>query len=375
MRFSEIVGQESVKKRLINSVKENRVSHAQLFSGPDGCGKLALAIAYAQYICCENKQETDSCGVCRSCVKYEKLAHPDLHFIYPISGSKDKSKTFIDKWRKFNIERNYYVGINEWYEYLGIENKQGIINVNDCNDIIRTLSLKSYESEYKITIVWMIEKLYHSAAPKLLKILEEPPDKTLFLLLSENPDLVLPTILSRTQLIKIPHISDKSIVETLISRYSLTPQKAHEITKLSAGNFGNALSMLNNEEESFFPMFREWMLWCYFPKFPEIIKWLDEFGKLGREKQKRFFSYGLGTIRHCLLNGFNQKHLVNLEDGEEKEFIEKISRFIHSGNAPNFSEEFEKAIRHIERNANPKILMLDLSVKVSELLRRPAPVK
>lgn len=371
MRFSEIIGQEDIKKRLINSVKENRVSHAQLFLGPDGCGKLALAIAYAQYISCTDKQENDSCGTCSSCIKYEKLIHPDLHFIYPISGSKDISKIFLKQWREFLIGKNYYVSINEWYEYIGLENKQGIINANDCHDIIKTFSLRSYESEYKIMIIWMIEKLYHSAAPKLLKIFEEPPEKTLFIMLSENSDLVLPTILSRTQMIKIPAISNKSLVEALVSKHSLSAKKAHEIIKLSGGNYSVALGLLSSEEDIYLPVFREWMLNCYYRKFTEIIKWLDVFGKLGREKQKSFFLFSLDIVRSCVLISYGQKQLVMVEEGEEMEFIVKISNFIHSGNASVFTQELEKAIHHIERNANAKILMLDLSIKISELIRIP----
>ncbi len=370
MRFSDIIGQDTIKKKLINSVLENRVSHAQLFLGPDGCGKLALAIAYAQYISCENKQADDSCGVCRSCVKYEKLAHPDLHFIYPVSGSKDTSKTYLKEWRSFLTEKKYYVGLNDWFKYLEFENKQGIINASDCNEIIKTLSLRAYESEYKIVIIWMVEKLFHSAAPKLLKILEEPPDKTLFILLSENPDLILPTILSRTQLLKIPPISDKSLIEALVSKQSLPPKRAHEIVRLSAGNYTTALSLLNTDEDSFFNAFREWMLLCYGNKFADIVKWIEDLAKTGREKQKQFLRYGLEIVRSCTLYNFSQHQLILNEQEEETAFIAKIAKFIHPGNAVLFSDEFERAVYHIERNANPKILMLDLSIKAAEFLKR-----
>ena len=191
MLFKEIIGQELIKAKLIDTVKNKRISHAQLFLGPEGCGKLALAIAYAQYINCENKQENDSCGVCDSCNKFNKLIHPDLHFIFPNSTTKNvkeknHSQLFINEFRELLIEKNYYLTLNDWYNKLGIENKQGIINTLDCANINKILSLKSYESEYTVIIIWMIEKLFYSAAPKILKILEEPPDKTLFILISED---------------------------------------------------------------------------------------------------------------------------------------------------------------------------------------------
>lgn len=189
MLFNKIIGQQQVKERLIQTVKENRVSHAQLFIGANGSGKLALAIAYAQYVNCKSRSETDSCGICPSCIKYEKLIHPDLHFIYPIAATKEvkkpRSADFIESWRSLLIENNYYISLNEWFEKIGIENKQGIINAEDCNSIIKTLGYKSYEAEYKVMIIWMAEKLFHAAAPKILKILEEPPEKTLFILITE----------------------------------------------------------------------------------------------------------------------------------------------------------------------------------------------
>ena len=212
MQFSKIPGQEEVKKKLILTVKENRVSHTQMFTGPPSSGKLALAIAFAQYLNCSRKEinDDDSCGVCPSCVKYEKLIHPDLHFVYPLAPTtkfpKPLSRDFLEDWRNYLSEINYFPILSEWYDKIGIENKQAIINVRDCEDILAKLSLKAYEGPYKIVVMWMVEKLFHAAAPKILKILEEPPDQSLFILITENPEQILSTIISRCQITNIPKI-------------------------------------------------------------------------------------------------------------------------------------------------------------------------
>ena len=200
MLFKDVIGHNDLKSRLLLSVKEGRIPHAQLFFGPEGSGNLPLAFAYAQYLNCKNRQPEDSCGLCPSCIQFQKLAHPDLHFIYPVATTttikeKPKSLDFIAQWREFLLSNNCYVSLNDWYETIEIEKKQGIINKDDCNEIVRLLGYKSYESEYKVMVIWMVEKLFHAAAPKILKILEEPPDKTVFLLITENTDLILSTII------------------------------------------------------------------------------------------------------------------------------------------------------------------------------------
>jgi len=252
MRFADIIGQEDVKKRLVQTVKESRVSHAQLFLGPEGSGKLALAVAYAQYINCTNKQGDDSCGECPSCVKYQKFIHPDLHFIYPTAKIKniDKpmSKDFIKQWRELLSETNSYINLPDWYSKIGIERKQAIINARDCNEIIKTLTYKSYESEYKVMIIWMVEKLFHSAAPKILKVLEEPPDKTLFLLVSENQDLIINTILSRTQLIKIGRLDDNNLSKALISD-GYQPAVVNDAVRIAGGNYLAAVRLISQSDD------------------------------------------------------------------------------------------------------------------------------
>lgn len=372
MLFKNIIGQEQIKKRLIRSVKENRISHAQLFLGPEGCGKLALAIAYAQFISCEDRKEDDSCGLCKSCVKLEKLAHPDLHFLYPFSATKEKpvSTSHIAEWRTLLRKNNCYVTLPEWYEAIGMENKQGIINAADCNEVIKTLSLKSYESEYKIMVIWMVEKLFHSAAPKLLKILEEPPDKTLFLLVCENQDQVISTILSRTQIIKIPGIPDKDLMHALVHNHELTSKRANEIVRMAEGNYHEAIMLAgNSSDDENFTLLRDWMRMCYKDGVAELIGWIDKLPKMGRENQKSFLLNAIRVFRESMLVSTGKTELLKSE-GDEREFAAGFSPFINARNTLQIIQEFNDAIFHIERNANPKILFLDLSLKMTELIKK-----
>ncbi len=347
MKFSEIRGQEEIKRKLIQTVLDQRVSHAQLFYGPEGCGKLALAIAYAQFINCTHPRPlpdsgenhrlgADSCGVCPSCVKYQKLIHPDLHFIFPLSTSKKNPKKplsnhFLEDWRKFLIEHSYEVTIQQWFEAIEIENKQGIINAEDCSEIITTLGYKSYESEYKVMIIWLPERIFHSAVPKILKILEEPPEKTLFLLVCDDPSQVIPTILSRTLMVRIPRLSGFLPFEEV--------------------------------DAEFYPSFRQWMLHCHAGKIPELISFSTEISKTGREKQKSFLQYGLQTFSYCNSIIYRKKIPARIK-GDELEFIQKFSKFITAENLPEFSNLMNTAIFHIERNAHTPTLFLDLSLKI-----------
>ncbi|HNY07381.1 MAG TPA: DNA polymerase III subunit delta [Bacteroidales bacterium] len=375
MLFKQVIGQENAKKRLIQTVSSQRVSHAQLFLGPEGSGKLPLALAYAQYINCQNRQEDDSCGHCPSCIKFNKLIHPDLHFVYPVSKTKDSSdkptsKEFLKPWRELVLENNGYINLTDWYEKIDIEKKQGIINADDCNNIIKTLSYKSFESEYKIMIIWMVEKLFHSAAPKILKILEEPPEKTLFILISENQDVIINTILSRTQLVKIPKIANNDLYQELHQHYESDPVELKQIINQANGNYIEAINLLNDSEteKKNFILFRQWMRNCFQNKIAPNLEIISEISKFSREKQKAFLNYGLRTIRHCLLYQYTPPTTIKLE-GEEMEFIAKFSAFINSSNALQFTDEFNKAIFHIERNANASVLFLDLSLICSKLLK------
>ena len=371
MLFRNIIGQEDIKKRLIRSVKENRISHAQLILGPEGSGKLALAIAYAQYISCENKKEDDSCGECRSCVKYEKLIHPDLHFLYPFAATKESpiSASHIADWRKLLIKNNCYISLSDWYKAIGMDQKQGIINASDCNEVIKTLSLKSYESEYKVMIIWMIEKLFHSAAPKLLKILEEPPDKTLFILICENNEQVISTILSRTQIIKISGIKDKELMNVLTQKHDILPKRANEIVRMAEGNYKEAIMLASNSfDDTNFILLKDWMRKCYKDAVKDIIEWVDKFSKAGRENHKSFLLNAIRIFRESMLVRVGISDLIKSE-GDELKFASDFSPFINTNNTALIIKEFNDAIFHIERNANPKILFLDLSLKMTELIK------
>lgn len=379
MLFNKIIGQKQVKGRLINTVKENRVSHAQLFVGATGTGKLAMAIAYAQYVNCKNRTDEDSCGVCPSCVKYEKLIHPDLHFIYPVASTKEVKKPrsidFIESWRSLLFENNFYTNLGEWFESIGIENKQGIINVEDCNSIIKTLGYKSYEAEYKVMIIWMAEKLFHAAAPKILKILEEPPEKTLFILISENQDQIISTILSRTQLVKIPKIKSDDLLLALKSEPGAEKADLQRIVNFSEGNYKLALKQLQSTEfeKLNFSKFKEWMRYCYAADIPKISSFVGDFSKMGRERQKSFFLYALRMARSCMLINYGQNALLKLDEEESNWLSKGFAPFINAANINEFTKEFNDGHHAIERNANPSILLMDISLKATKLLKlKPA---
>lgn len=376
MLFKEIIGNEKVKKRLVQSVKDNRVSHAQLFFGSAGSGTLALAIAYSQYLCCKQKQEDDSCGICSSCIKYAKLIHPDLHFYYPVNTNKEvvskpKSIDFIKYWREAVIN-NPYLDLTEWLNYIDLENKQGIISVEDSADILRKLSLKSFESVYKVVIIWMPEKMNAEAGNKLLKIIEEPSDNTLFLLVSENVEQIIPTILSRTQLVKINKLSDAEIAEA-IKTYCHSENEALTIAKLADGSLNEALILAKHESDNTqLQDFLQWMRHCFNAQknVQDLMNWVENIAKMGREKQKIFILYVLHIIRESLMMGLKTE-LTKLT-AEEQDLLTKFSPFINTANAHLLSDELNKAYSHVERNANPKVLFLDLSFKINKLLQLKA---
>ena len=390
MRFQDIPGQQAIKEKLIRTVTDQRVSHAQLFYGPESSAKLALAIAYAQYINCKNRLKlpatpesndfatspprylatdsfatslprylatdsfatslpryfatsTDSCGTCPSCLKYQKLIHPDLHFIYPVATTrrvpkKPQSKLFIEDWRKFFLQRPFPVNLQDWYDFIGIENKQGIINAEDCNEIISTLSYKTYESEYKVMIIWMAEKLFHSAAPKILKIMEVPPEKTLFLLVTEDPDQIISTIRSRCLFVRIP--PDRDILRR--DEYAI--------------------------ENQYFKTFITWMRNCAGMRVPDLISFAGEMAKSGREKQKAFLHYSLHMLELCPAVVYGQAGRLSA-DAEEAKFLEKFAPTINTAGLAGFHELFNTAIYHVERNAYAPALFLDLSLKILRLFK------
>ena len=376
MYFRDIIGQEEIKKRLIQTVVDGRISHAQLFTGPEGSGSLALALAYSQFISCTGEREEDSCGICPSCNKYLKLIHPDLHFVFPVNTTEAIAKKepvsddFIFKWREMLLE-DPYPTLFGWYEKIGIENKQGIINVRESAEIIRKLNLKTFESDYKIMIIWMPEKMNLPSANKLLKILEEPYENTVFILVTESPEQIIPTILSRMQILKIPAIEPAPLAEALKSRFELTEAEIQDTVKLSEGNYNNAIEYIQKSEETEvnFERFGSIMRLAYSRNIKGIMDWVDQMSTLGRENQKNFLMYGIRMVRENYMMNMGNNELVKMSV-KEREFASKFSAFIHHKNASLIAEEFNKACIHIEVNAYDKIVFLDMAMKLIKLIRQ-----
>lgn len=373
MLFSKIIGQEKLKKRLIETVKNQRISHAQLFLGKTGFGTLPLAIAYAQFICCTDKIENDSCGMCKSCIKFEKLVHPDLHFTYPVNTndhikSKPVSDDFIPLWRELFLE-NPYFDIDDWSRKLGTENKQGFIGVDESKNIIKKLSLKPYESEFKIQLIFRAEAMNADASNKLLKLIEEPTDKTIILLIAEDEEQLLKTITSRTQIIRVPPI-EQPILANKLTEFS-SSEMADKVSKLAMGDYNFAKSKLEKEEEDqyFFKQFQTWMRVCYKADIQGINQWVEEISasSVGREKRKRFVLYAIDLMREGILRNYAGKEFQQFF-GEEEKFVGNFAPFVHARNVLPMSEILNEAYQHISRNAYSKILFMDLSMKFANLL-------
>lgn len=375
MYFRDIIGHQAVKEQLIRGVSGGRIPHAQMLLGPEGCGALPLAIAYARYISCENRGDTDACGTCHSCNKYNKLAHPDLHFVFPVASSKKKDKDpvsddYIDEWRQA-VQQTPYMKVNQWYEAMGIENKQGSISKNESREILRKLGLKSFESEYKVMIIWLPEKMNQVAANKLLKILEEPQGQTVFLLVSENTEEILPTILSRTQVTRLSKIDTPSLLQHLRSRFAISEADALSLIRITDGCYPDILASFEagTETDWMFEQYMALMRLSYSFNVPEMTDWAEKMATNGREKQKRFLSYALRQTRENLMLNLGEPSLAFLS-GMELEFSQKFHRFISFNNAPAISEEFSKAIYDVERNGNGKMIFTDLTLKMHILLKR-----
>ncbi len=379
MLFKDIVGQSEVKNKLIRSVRDNRIAHAQLFTGPEGTGKLMLAIAYAQYISCQNRGENDSCGVCPSCHKFEKLIHPDLHFVFPVNETKKKdddeksasrqSDAFIRQWREA-ILSNPYISESQWYETIGLENKLGIINTAESSEVIKKLSLKSFEADYKTMIIWLPERMHINASNRLLKLIEEPPPKTLFLLITENMGALLSTILSRTQIVKILPLKREEIATALVERYRLSPGKAQDISRVANGNFQTALTLTTiTEENPYFEMFRQLMRHCYSKNVLGLLDWVDEASSLSREKQKEMMLYSIKTIRECFMLNIGLGDIAYLS-GEEADFGKKFSPFVNNSNIKAIYAHYNSAIEHLGRNGNPQVVFTDFSLNMALLINR-----
>lgn len=369
MQFNQIIGQESLKAHLIRTVKENRVSHAQLFLSSEGSGALPLAVAYAQYINCLDKHENDSCGQCSSCRKYEKYIHPDLHFSYPFFASKDVriATDVLDEWRNMLLESPYF-NLDIWRSKLNAENKQANINIAECHDIIKKLSYKAFEAQTKVLIMWLPEFLDREGNA-LLKIIEEPPANTLFILVAQNQEQILSTILSRTQLVKVPKLSDAEIEHFLLSESGLSREKAEEYSFLADGNLIEARLLLAENPDNHAHAFTEWLRMGYGNKVPDMIRFTETLSGWGRENQKNFLRYGIHFLRECclLLNGADD--LVKLPPKPLEVAIRLSSNVLNPAMTEALIAELETAQYHIERNANPKILFLDVSLQLVKIIK------
>lgn len=375
MNFSQIPGHKEIKTKLLRSVKEERVSHAQLFAGPEGCGSMALALAYARYISCENRTAYDSCGTCKSCVKYEKLIHPDLHFVFPVIKGKKAtdpvSDNYLEEWREF-VKKSPYFNLNNWMDSIEVGNAQGMIFASEASEIIKKLSLKTFESDFKIMIIWLPEKMHQATANKLLKMIEEPPEKTLFLLVSEEPDKVIPTILSRCQLVKITSFTNRDIEKYLSERFNIGGPKAADIARVSNGNITRGIELCENEESSLANLerFKSLMRFAWKRDVISLIGWSEEIASTGREAQKNFITFSLRLLRENLMLSLGQaeNRLVYLTGGEA-DFSGKFHPSINQNNIYPLNEELNLVHSHIESNGNAKIIFLDLALKVTRLIR------
>jgi DNA polymerase-3 subunit delta' len=374
MNFSEILGHEHLKNHLVKSTDNGRISHAQLFVGKEGSGVLPMAIAYAQYILCSTSEDKEACAV-----KCSKLQHPDLHFAFPVSTnetikSKPVSNLFLQDWRTF-ITQNPYRNLFEWLQSIGIENKQGQIGVDEADEIVKALKLKSYEGGYKVMIIWMAEKMNTSAANKLLKLLEEPPKKTVFILVAENEEQLITTIKSRCQTLHFPLLSEADIIKGLVEREGTDAPIAKNIAHQADGNYNKALHLLHNDnaDEQFEQWFITWVRAAFKAKgnaavIQNLIGWSETIAKTGRETQKRFLNYCLQFFRQAMLVNYGTEELVFLEPKTAGFNLENFAPFVHSSNIIEITNELNDAMYHIERNGNAKIILLDLSIKLTRLL-------
>jgi DNA polymerase-3 subunit delta' len=381
MQFSTILGQEHIKNHLTQSANLGRIPHAQLFIGPEGSGTLAMAIAYAQYVLCGN-QNGENSGANESCnLKFQKISHPDLHFVYPTVTNEDVKKTpksidFIANWRQF-IAETPYGGLFDWYSVLGVQNKQGLIRVEDAEEVLKTLALKSYEGGYKIMIVWMADKMNISASNKLLKLLEEPPEKTVFILISENEEDIIQTIRSRCQVLHFNGLSESVIADALISRENIEPKLATIIAHQAQGNFNKALHLLKDDgdEFPFEKWFVDWVRAAFRAKgnpsvIADLIQWSEQISSLGRETQKKFLQFCIDLFRQALLYNYETPSLVYLEPAVENFTIAKFAPFVNGNNINDIFQELSDAMYHIERNGNAKIILTDLSIKLTRLIHK-----
>ena len=375
MLFNQIIGQDHIKKHLQKSAENGRIPHAQLFIGKEGCGTLPMAIAYAQFLLCNFSEDTDACHI-----KCNKLQHPDLHFAFPVTTNDSIKKhavsnLFLEDWRDF-IATQPYGSLFNWLQHIGVENKQGLIGVDESEAVVKKLKLKSYEGGFKVMIIWMAEKMNIAAANKLLKLIEEPPNKTVFLLITENEEQIINTIKSRCQALHFPTLSEQDIANSLVVNHKIANNEAAKIAHQAEGNYNKALHLLQNDSSDL--IFEEWFIAWIRTAFrakgnaavvQELISWSDTIAKTGRETQKRFLDYCLQFFRQALLVNYKSNHLVFMETKSGFN-LSKFAPFVHSGNILDIEKELNDAMYHIERNGNAKIILLDLSMKLTRFLHK-----
>jgi DNA polymerase III subunit delta' len=370
MLFRDIIGHDDTKQILIRSVQQNHVAHAQLFDGPLGGAGLAMALAFGTYINCENKQPDDACGACSSCVKMSKLAHPDVYHIFPIANiTKIKGNTsdnFMGLWRNFIAEHPYRT-LSDWLNFIEADNKQGNISADEARNIVKKLSLKAFEGEYKIMLLWLPELLNNTSANALLKILEEPPEKTLFLLVSNHSDKLLTTIISRTQRVSISGFTDEEIVKYLENQH-IDSKRAKQIAYFTEGDLSAALQMATEADDNRHTWFADWMRSAYKPDLVRLIKLADEFDGFTKDKQKSIFEYSLSLFRDLFLWQNGAEALLRLQDDELK-FVQNFGKILKPQALEMLVHEINDGYYHIERNARAKVLFLDISLSAARVLR------
>lgn len=368
MSLAKAYGQVEVKDLLHRLVTQGRLPHAMLLLGPAGSGKLALAIGLAQYILCEDKGPDAPCGQCNACLKANKFIHPDIHFSFPTVGTNVKSDSFLPQWRSA-LEDNAYMEVNDWLQIIGAENKQGNINKEECLNIIRKLSLKTFEGSHKVLIMWLPEYL-GKEGNRLLKLIEEPPDQTVFILVAEQHELILNTILSRCQVVKVRALRDDEIRDALINKN--VTDNAEAIAQLSDGNLNEALKMAQEKENDNAALFLEWMRKCYVGNGVEMVKWVEKFAKLGRENQKHFIRYALHFMREYMVLKMSNQTQVRLRNLELKT-AQNLQKVIDFDQIEGIVQLLNDNSYYIERNANPKVLFLDTSIQLNKILKRKKP--
>ncbi len=374
MTFAEIPGLTEVKKHLVKSVKENHIAHAQLFLGTPGSANLPMALAYATFLNCDNRGEVDACGICPACQKNAKFIHPDFHFSFPTAANDSVkaadakiSQNFLKYWRSFLLN-DPFASVNEWVSHIGTDNKQLNISREESRQIIKSLSLKAFEGKYKAMLIWLPEYLHPSAANALLKIIEEPAEKTIFLLVSNNQGKLLGTITSRTQSVHIPAYSDEEIKQILVNRYKIDERLAKQLAHISQGDLNKALSLSDDISDDTQPEFEQWMRECYTKDYNGLVKRSEAFQKLGKVNQQQWLIHAENVYRESLIALMQTDELMRIPE-EHKAFVQKFSKTISLEKVAAMTDILNKASYYLERNASAKMTLLNVSLQISNILR------